>query len=140
MGFGLILIGRIGPRYPLLIVRCDKKRQRTETLYLEAVWKEFLRPGRTLNYHNKEIVRIKTWIISNRIFFYIEKVHFDKDNRNMWNAASRAPLQKKGSYQGGLSLGLASYLPPHPTPLPSAQPHLISALPPPDASGCGRCE
>ena len=32
----------------------DKKGQRSEKLYLEAVWKEFLRDGGTLNYHNKQ--------------------------------------------------------------------------------------
>ena len=144
MGFCLILIGRIGPQYPLLIVRCDKKRQRSEKLYLEAVWKELIRDGQTY-YHNKQIFRIYDLIILIGFLFVLKRyiLNSDKENRNMcamWNAASRAPLQKKGSYQGGLSLGLASYLPPHPTPLLSAQPHLISALPPPDASGCGRCE
>ena len=40
LGRGYSLLGRIGPQYPLLIAKCDKKGERREKLYLDAVWKE----------------------------------------------------------------------------------------------------
>ena len=52
-GRGFSPLGRIGPQYPLLIVKGDKKGQRSEKLYLEAVWKELVRVGQKFNYHNK---------------------------------------------------------------------------------------
>ena len=53
-GRGFCPLGRIGLQYPLLIVKGDKKGQRSEKLYLEAVWKELSRVGWLLNYHNKQ--------------------------------------------------------------------------------------
>ena len=53
-GRGFIPSGRIGPQYPLQIVKGDSKGQKGEKLYLEAVWKELLRAGWPLNYHNKQ--------------------------------------------------------------------------------------
>ena len=40
------------PKYPLLIMKGDKKRQRNGTIYLEAFWKELSRVGQMLNYHH----------------------------------------------------------------------------------------
>ena len=42
------------PAYPIGV----KKGERSEKLYFEAVWKELLRAGQTLNYHNKQICSI----------------------------------------------------------------------------------
>ena len=39
-GRGIYPFIGIGPKYTLLIVKGDKMGQRTEKLYLEAVWKE----------------------------------------------------------------------------------------------------
>ena len=39
----------IGHKYPILIVKGDKKTQRIEKFYLKAVWKECLKAGQTLN-------------------------------------------------------------------------------------------
>ena len=41
------------PQYSLLVIKGDKKRHRRERVYIVVVWKELLRAGRTLNYHNK---------------------------------------------------------------------------------------
>ena len=38
----------LGPKYPLLIVKGDKKGEKIEKLFLEAVWKE-----QTFKYHKK---------------------------------------------------------------------------------------
>ena len=44
---GFCALGRKGPQYPLQIVKGDKKGQRSEKLYLQAVWKELLIVSRT---------------------------------------------------------------------------------------------
>ena len=49
---GFLPLRKNRPQYSLLIMG-DKKRQRREKVYIGVVWKEVLRGGQTLNYHNK---------------------------------------------------------------------------------------
>ena len=42
---GLLLLRNNRPQYPLLIVKGNKKGQRSGKLYLEAIWKDLLRAG-----------------------------------------------------------------------------------------------
>ena len=55
-GRGFFPLVIIGPQYNLLIVKGDKKGQRSK-----AVWKELLWASRTLNYHNKQT--LNEWYI-----------------------------------------------------------------------------
>ena len=49
--------GRIGPQYLRLIIKSDKRGQRSEKLNLEAVWKAV----RTINYHNEQTNKQTHW-------------------------------------------------------------------------------
>ena len=54
---GLLSLRKNRPhQYPLLIAKGEKTWQRSEKLYIEAVWnwKELSRAGWTLTYHNKQ--------------------------------------------------------------------------------------
>ena len=54
LGSGFYPLGRIGPQSPLLIIKGKKEGQRTETLYLVAVFEGLFSVSHMLNYHNKE--------------------------------------------------------------------------------------